>query len=132
MQASPLSSQWLFRNEHLSKTPAVALDGKSVADELALRNQGIEFLSRVGLQLKLSVGSATRFNSAFIHGFLQDGTCSLSRGRVLPSLLYAILDRWSYHLRAFRFNRRNGLPVINALLSLISQGHRWCVRVPRV
>ncbi len=103
MQASSSSSQWLFRKEHLSKTPAVALDGKSVADELSLRNQGVEFLSRVGLQLKLSVEGATRFNnSGLIHSFLQDGTCALSCGRILPSLLYAILDRWSYHLRAFR------------------------------
>ncbi|KAF8318626.1 cyclin-like protein, partial [Cantharellus anzutake] len=48
-------SQWLFKGEHVGKTPSVALDGKSVSDELVLRNQGIEFLSRVSLQLKLTV-----------------------------------------------------------------------------
>lgn len=49
------ADQWLFTTEHLKSTPAVSLDKQSVLHELKRRNAGIEFLFRVGLQLKLCV-----------------------------------------------------------------------------
>lgn len=48
--------QWVFSFDHLKNTPAVSLDRQSVLFELKRRNAGIEFLFRVGLQLKLCVG----------------------------------------------------------------------------
>jgi len=50
-----ISDQWLFLPSHLSSTPAVSVDKRSVHHELKLRNSGVEFLFRVGLQLKLYV-----------------------------------------------------------------------------
>ncbi|KAF9519975.1 hypothetical protein BS47DRAFT_914482 [Hydnum rufescens UP504] len=47
--------QWLFKSSHLHHTPVVTEDKKTVFHEICQRNSGIEFLFRVGLQLKLNI-----------------------------------------------------------------------------
>lgn len=47
--------QWIFLPAHLNQTPAILVDKESLHHELKRRNAGVEFLFRVGLQLKLYV-----------------------------------------------------------------------------
>ncbi|KAF8323189.1 cyclin-like protein [Clavulina sp. PMI_390] len=63
-----ISDQWLFLPTHLNQTPGITTDKKNLQNELKLRNLGVEFLFRVGLQLKLNV-PVLAAASIFLHRF---------------------------------------------------------------
>ena len=52
------SDQWTFLPAHLQSTPTLLLDNQTPHHELLRRVSGIEFLFRVGLQLKLYVSES--------------------------------------------------------------------------
>ncbi|KAI9864293.1 MAG: hypothetical protein M1813_003211 [Trichoglossum hirsutum] len=64
---APAGSQWLFSEEELSRTPSI-LDGMPAEQERENRSKGVNFITQVGIMLKLpQLTLATA--SVFLHRF---------------------------------------------------------------
>ena len=90
----PDSSQWLFTPEELLQTPSI-MDGFSVESEREGRAKGVNFITQVGIMLKLPQYTLATA-SVFLHRFFVRHSMSEKHGGVhyyvrAPSPLRPIL-----------------------------------------
>jgi hypothetical protein len=83
---APAGSQWLFSEEELSRTPSI-LDGMPAEQERENRSKGVNFITQVGIMLKLpQLTLATA--SVFLHRFYMRYSMVEKEGR--PTFHYYV------------------------------------------